>query len=393
MTKNTFDKKLVKLLKEQRLLLSKKNKKTNIWNGIYDRYQNSILTEDHVPINWSFDLSHKTNPNLQVRMGVNSVYNAGAIEFKGKICLAARIEGNDRKSFFAIAESKNGIDNFKFWDYPITMPETKDPDTNIYDVRLVKHEDGWIYGVFCVERKDPKTSKFDQSSAISGAGIARTKDLKKWERLGDLETPSPQQRDVVLHPEFVNGKYAFYTRPQDGFIDVGSGSGIAWGLSDSIEKAKIKKETVIYPRLYHTVGELKNGQGGAPIKTKEGWLHLAHSVRNNAAGLRYTLFMFMTSLEDPTKVIYKPGGHFMAPMGDEFIGDVGNVLFVNGWVKKKNDDVLIYYASSDKRMHVATSTVDKLIDYVKNTPEDGLGTAKCVEQRKEIISKNLGLKK
>ena len=327
------------------------------------------------------------------RLGINCTFNSGAIEHKGKILLAVRVEGNDRKSFFAIAESKNGIDNFKFWDYPIAMPETENPDTNVYDMRLVKHEDGWIYGLFCTERKDPSVSATDTSSAIAQCGIARTKDFIKWERLPDLKSKSPQQRNVVLHPEFINGKYAFYTRPQDGFIEAGTGGGIGWGLSDSIENAVLENETIIDDRVYHTIKEVKNGLGPAPIKTEKGWLQLAHGVRNTAAGLRYVLYLFLTDLKEPNKVIAKPGGHFIAPQDDERVGDVSNVVFSNGWVKRDNGQVLIYYASSDTRMHVAESTIDKLLDYVLNTPEDGLRSAACVEQRIKLIKKNLKILK
>ena len=307
--------------------------------------------------------------------------------------MAVRVEGADRKSFIAMAESPNGIDNFKFWDYPVMMPETGNPDTNVYDMRLVKHEDGWIYGLFCTERKDPDSPPSDTSAAVAQCGIARTKDLIKWERLPDLITKSPQQRNVVLHPEFVNGQYAFYTRPQDGFISTGTGGGIGWGLADKIENAKIDEETIIDERVYHTIKEVKNGMGPAPIKTKKGWLQLAHGVRNTAAGLRYVLYLFLTDLADPQKVIAQPGGYFIAPQGDERVGDVSNVVFSNGWVKKKNGEVLIYYASADTRMHVATSTVDQLLDYVLNTPEDGYRSAASVVTRNELISKNLKLMK
>jgi 4-O-beta-D-mannosyl-D-glucose phosphorylase len=334
-------------------------------------------------------MSYETNPFLMERIGVNAAFNPGAIELDGKIFLAVRVEGVDRKSFFAIAESWNGIDNFRFWDYPILMPETSNPDVNVYDMRFVKHEDGWIYGLFCTERKDPSVPRTDTSSAIAQCGVARTHDLKTWERLDDLKTKSPQQRNVVLHPEFVNGKYALYTRPQDGFIGTGSGGGIGWGLSKSMEHAVIDSECIIDDRVYHTVKEVKNGLGPAPLKTKKGWLQLAHGVRNTAAGLRYVLFMFLTDLSEPNKIIARPGGYFLAPKGDERIGDVSNVVFSNGWVMKKNGDVYIYYASSDTRIHVATTHVDRLLDYVINTPEDGYRSGTSVQQRMNLIDRNL----
>jgi 4-O-beta-D-mannosyl-D-glucose phosphorylase len=323
------------------------------------------------------------------RMGINAAFNSGAIEFNNKICLMVRVEGWDRKSFFAVAESSNGIDNFRFRKYPVIMPETDDPDINVYDMRLTRHEDGWIYGVFCTERKDPKAPPGDLSSAMAQCGIARTKDLDTWERLDDLKTASPQQRNCVLHPELITGKYAFYTRPQDDFIKAGKGGGIGWGLADNIEHAVIKREKIIDERAYHTIKEVKNGQGPAPIKTKEGWLHLAHGVRGCAAGLRYVLYMFLTDLSHPEKVIKNPGGYFLAPEGKERTGDVSNVVFSNGWVARTDGSVFIYYGSSDTRMHVATSTTDRLLDYVKNTPEDGTRSAVCVEQRIKLITGNL----
>jgi 4-O-beta-D-mannosyl-D-glucose phosphorylase len=336
-------------------------------------------------------LDPNTNPHLIERMGINATFNPGAIGLDDKIYLCVRVEGWDRKSFFAIAESKNGIDNFKFWDKPIELPQTDEPDTNVYDMRLVAHEDGWIYGLFCTERKDPDAPPGDEHSAVAQCGIIRSKDLKGWQRLPDLKTPSPQQRNCVLHPEFVDGKYAFYTRPQEGFIDTGKGGGIGWGLCDSMYPAVMDEEIIIDPKTYHTINELKNGQGPAPIKTDKGWLHLAHGVRNTAAGLRYVLYMFLTDLKEPWKMIRKPGGYFMAPEGQERVGDVSNVVFANGWVKKDDGGVLIYYASSDTRSHVAVSTVDKLLDYVLNTPEDGLESAECVDQRIKMIEKNLKL--
>ncbi len=377
------------LLEEQHdALLSKKNDMLTGGNGIYNRYSNPILTANHAPLSWRFDFDESSNPYLMERFGINAVLNGGAIKWNGKYCVVARVEGADRKSFFAIAESENGIDNFRFWDYPVNMPETDIPDTNTYDMRLVLHEDGWIYGLFCTERKDPNADPSDQSSAVAQCGIARTKNLVDWQRLPDLKTPSAQQRNVVLHPEWVQGHYAFYTRPQDSFIEAGKGGGIGFGLAKDITHAVIEKELVIDPRIYHTVYEMKNGLGPAPIKTAQGWLHMAHGVRNTAAGLRYVLYLFMTDLQDVTKVIYKPGGYFMAPEGDERIGDVSNVLFCNGWIADDDGTVFIYYASSDTRMHVATSTIDQLLDYLLHTPADGLTSAASVETITEIIRKN-----
>ena len=393
MTKKEFDTQVKIIFHEHEKLVTRKNEVTEKTNGTFKRYKYPVITAEHTPIFWRYDLNYKSNPFLMERLGVNATCNAGAIEFEGKILLGVRVEGNERKSFLAIAESPNGIDNFKFWDYPITMPETENPDTNVYDIRFVRHEDGWIYGLFCTERKDSDAPASDTSAANAQCGIARTKDFVEWERLQDLKTKSPQQRNVVLHPEFVNGKYAFYTRPQDGFIDAGTGGGIGWGLSDSIENAVVDKEIIIDDRIYHTIKEVKNGLGPAPIKTEKGWLQLAHGVRNTAAGLRYVLYMFLTDLKEPNKVIASPGGYFLAPVGDERVGDVSNVVFSNGWVKRDNDEVLIYYASADTRMHVATSTVDRLLDYVFNTPPDALRSAACVEQRNKLISKNLELMK
>jgi 4-O-beta-D-mannosyl-D-glucose phosphorylase len=384
-----FERRLQSLQKAHNELIELKNRKQELGNGIYDRYENAVLTAQHAPLIWRYDLNAATNPYLMERFGINATFNAGAIKFNDKYVVVARVEGLDRKSFFAIAESDNGIDNFKFWNRPITMPETSIPDTNIYDMRLVEHEDGWIYGLFCTERRDPDAPEGDQSAAVAQCGIARTKNLVDWERLADLKTPSPQQRNVVLHPEFVNGKYAFYTRPQDSFIEAGKGGGIGFGLSACIENAVVSEELVIDKKVYHTVYEAKNGLGPAPIKTKQGWLHLAHGVRNTAAGLRYVLYMFMTDLNDITKVTHKPGGYFMAPEGEERIGDVSNVLFSNGWTADDDGTVFIYYASSDTRLHVATSTIDKLIDYVMNTPEDGFTSAKSVHTINNIIDRNL----
>ena len=381
------------LLAEHEQFLSEKNEPLAETTGVYQRYKNPILTDKHTPVIWRYDLNPQTNPYMMERQGMNTAFNSGAIEFNGKFCLVVRAEGFDRKSFFAVAESDNGIDNFRFWDHPITLPETDEPDTNVYDMRLTRHEDGWIYGLFCTERRDHTAPESDQSAATAKCGIARTKDLVEWERLPDLDSGGSQQRNVVLHPEFVDGKYALYTRPQDGFIDAGKGGGIGWALVESMEKAVVSNEQIIDPKVYHTIKEVKNGQGPAPIKTKDGWLHLAHGVRNTAAGLRYTLYMFMTALEDPTKVIHRPAGHFMGPQDDERVGDVSNVLFTNGWIAKDNGDVYIYYASSDTRMHVATSTVDKLVDYCKNTPEDGLRSYASVQTRNQLIDSNLAFLK
>jgi 4-O-beta-D-mannosyl-D-glucose phosphorylase len=388
MSKN-FEKRLQALRKENEELTGRLNEKENLGNGIYERYRYPVLTAQHTPLFWRFDLDREANPHLMERFGINAVFNAGAIKLNEKYCLVARVEGADRKSFFAVAESENGIDGFQFWNYPVDLPQTEIPDTNVYDMRLVQHEDGWIYGLFCTERRDPSAPEGDQSAAIAQCGIVRTKDLLNWIRLPDLKTPSPQQRNVVLHPEFINDKYAFYTRPQDGFIQTGKGGGIGWGLSNSMEPAVIEKEIVIDPKVYHTIYEAKNGLGPAPIKTKYGWLQLAHGVRNTAAGLRYTLYMFMTDLADPTKVIYQPAGYFMAPEGEERVGDVSNVLFSNGWIADEDGTVFIYYASSDTRMHVATSSIDKLVDYVMNTAKDGLTSVASVQTLNRIIDKNL----
>jgi 4-O-beta-D-mannosyl-D-glucose phosphorylase len=388
-SKKEFEKRLAKLKKEHKKLLTRKNKpvKKN-YNGIYHRYKRPILTSNHTPLEWRYDMNYETNPYLMQRIGINAAFNSGAIYLDGRYLLAVRVEGWDRKSFFAIAESPNGIDNWRFWERPVTMPSTEEPDTNVYDMRLVQHEDGWIYGIFCAERKDPSAPKGDTSMATASGGIARTRDLISWERLPDFISHHGQQRNLVLHPEFVNGKYAFYTRPQDGFIDVGGGGGIGWALVDDITKAEAPQEEIIDEKVYHTVKELKNGQGPAPLKTEKGWLHLAHGVRNCAAGLRYVLYMFMTGLDNPSKVIARPGGYFMAPEGEERIGDVSNVLFANGWIRNEKDEVFIYYASSDTRMHVATSTIDRLVDYCLNTPEDGLRSAKSVETINQLIERN-----
>jgi 4-O-beta-D-mannosyl-D-glucose phosphorylase len=388
MTQVAYKQSVQELFAKHEMLLALQNSKSTNGNGIFDRYENPVLTAAHAPITWRYDLNEKTNPFLMERLGINAVFNAGAILHEGKFLVVARVEGADRKSFFAVAESPNGIDNFRFWDAPILMPETAEPDINVYDMRVVKHEDGWIYGLFCTERKDPKTPEWDTSSAVAQCGIVRTRDLKTWERLADLQSKSPQQRNVVLHPEFVNGKYAFYTRPQDDFIQAGKGGGIGWGLSASIERAVIDDEIILDNREYHTIQEVKNGLGPAPIKTPQGWLHLAHGVRNTAAGLRYVLYMFLTELDRPWVVTHKPGGYFLAPQGVERVGDVSNVVFSNGWIERPNGEVFIYYASSDTRLHVATTTVAKLVDYVLNTPADPLRSRACVEQRCALIARN-----
>jgi 4-O-beta-D-mannosyl-D-glucose phosphorylase len=384
-----FNKRLLQLEAEYMQITEAKNLPLEKSNGIIQRYNHPVLTAGHVPLNWRYDLNPRTNPYLMERIAVNAVFNAGAIKWHGKYCVVARVEGSDRKSFFAVAESDNGIDHFRFRNYPIAMPETQDPDINVYDMRLVKHEDGWIYGLFCTERRDPAAPMGDQSSAIAQCGIARTKDLDTWERLPDLVTKSPQQRNVVLHPEFVQGKYAFYTRPQDSFIEAGKGGGIGFGLADDITKAVIEEEQILDEKKYHTVYESKNGQGPAPIKTTSGWLHLAHGVRNTAAGLRYTLYLLLTSLDDLTKVVAKPAGYFIAPEGEERVGDVSNVVFSNGWIlDDDNQTIFIYYASSDTRLHVATTTVDRLLDYVHHTPADGLRSAASVQSIINLINKN-----
>lgn len=389
MKQESFESRLSRLTDVYQQLIARKNERMEGGNGIYHRYSYPVLTGEHTPLFWRYDLNPYTNPYLMERIGINSAFNPGAIELDGRICLVARVEGADRKSFFAVAESKSGVDGFVFRDYPILMPETDKPDINVYDMRLTRHEDGWIYGLFCTERKDPSAPKWDTSSAVAQCGIARTKDLDVWERLDDLTTRSPQQRNVVLHPEFVDGKYAFYTRPQDGFIEAGAGGGIGLGLADDIRHAVIAEETIVDEKKYHTIKEVKNGQGPAPIKTSQGWIHIAHGVRNTAAGLRYVIYAFMTKLDEPNRVIHSPGGHLIAPEGEERIGDVSNVVFTNGLVQKDNGEVLIYYASSDTRIHVAETTVDRLTDYVLNTPEDPLRSHACVEQRIALIKKNL----
>ena len=369
-------------------LLRLPNRKEEVGNGIFDRYAHPVLTAAHAPLAWKYDLNPVTNPFLMERIGINAALNAGAIKWHDKYVLVARVEGNDRKSFFAVAESPNGIDNFRFWDRPITLPETDEPDTNVYDMRLVAHEDGWVYGLFCTERRDPSAPDADQSAALAKCGIARTKDLIAWERLPDLTTSSAQQRNVVLHPELVRGQYAFYTRPQDGFIAAGKGGGIGFGLSTSIEHAVVMQEVIVDKKQYHTIAEVKNGLGPGPLKTELGWLHLTHVVRNTAAGLRYVLYLFLTDLHDLTKITHKPGGYFLAPEGEERVGDVSNVAFSNGWIADDDGRVFVYYASSDTRMHVATTTIAQLLDYVVNTPTDGLRSATSVQAIGALIDRN-----
>lgn len=373
---------------KQELLLEKKNQKSRFYNGIFERYEHPVLTREHIPLTWKYDINEETNPYFMERLGINAVFNSGAIELNGRFYLVARVEGSDRKSFFAVAESDNGVDGFRFWDYPIELPDTCKEETNVYDMRLTKHEDGYIYGVFCSECKDMSSEEL--SAAIAGAGIVRTKDLKTWERLDNLVTlHSPQQRNVVLYPEFFHGKYAFYTRPMDDFIE--TGSGIGFGVCDDIMHAVIEDESIISKRKYHTITEEKNGAGAVPIKTEKGYIHIAHGVRNTAAGLRYVLYCFATELDNPDQVIAEPSGIFLAPLGKERIGDVSNVVFTNGVIARENGEVYIYYASSDTRLHVATTTVNKLVDYVFQTPEDPLRSVDCVKQRCELIQKNMQL--
>ncbi len=384
-----FEERLAWLEARYESLISRKNEPVE-GNGIYERYRYPVLTGDHAPVFWRYDLNRDTNPYLMERFGIHAAFNAGAIRWNGKYLLAVRVEGADRKSFFAMAESEDGVSGFRFWDRPVTMPDFGEPATNVYDMRLTAHEDGWVYGIFCVERKDPSAPAGDLSSAVAAAGVARTKNFIDWERLPDMKSAF-QQRNVVLHPEFVDGKYALYTRPQDGFIDTGSGGGIGWALVDDMSDVEIKDEKIINRRHYHTVKETKNGEGPAPIKTSKGWLHLAHGVRNCASGLRYVLYLYMTSLEDPSEVIAEPAGFFMVPEGEEYVGDVMNVLFANGWIADEDGKVFIYYASCDTRLHVATSTVDRLVDYCLNTGPDGFTTTESVRRLNGLIDRNLAL--
>jgi 4-O-beta-D-mannosyl-D-glucose phosphorylase len=388
MTKTEFANQLKQLQRQHEQLIQRRNRPQKNGNGIFDRYEYPVLTAEQVPLFWRYDFNPATNPHLMTRLGINCVFNVGAMEWNGNIVLMTRTEGWDRKSFFAVAESKTGVDGFRYWDYPVRMPELDAAETNLYDMRLVRHEDGWIYGLFCAERHDD-AQPGDLSAAIARCGIARTKDLVKWERLPDLKTSALHQRNCVLHPEFVKGKYAFYTRPMADFAATGSGDGIGWGLCDDITRAVVEKERIIDPRFYHTIKEGKNGLGPAPIKTKKGWLHLAHGVRNTAAGMRYVLYLFLCDLKDPAKPTRTPGGYFLAPEGEERVGDVSNVAFANGWVARLNGDVFIYYGGSDTRTYVVTTTVEKLLDYVLNTPEDGMRSKVCVEQRCRLIQKNL----
>lgn len=385
---NIFDYRKKLVLDRYEDLVTRKNTPIE-GNGVYERYVNPVITAEMVPPYWKYDFDPERNPYFMERIGCNATLNSGAIKWNDKYVLMVRVEGSDRKSFFAVAESPNGVDNFRFWPHPVTMPDTDDPAVNVYDMRLTRHEDGWVYGLFCVERHDD-SQPGDLSAATAACGIARTRDLVNWERLPDLKCKS-QQRNVVLHPEFVNGKYALYTRPQDGFIDTGSGGGIGWALIDDITAAEVKEELIIDRRYYHTIKEVKNGEGPHPIKTSRGWLHLAHGVRGCASGLRYVLYLYMTSLEEPWKKIASPGGYFMAPVGEEYIGDVMNVLFANGWIADEDGKVYIYYASSDTRMHVATSTIDRLVDYCFNTPQDGLSTSESVRTLNELIDRNLAI--
>ncbi len=389
---NSFDDRLALLRAEHIAIMEKPNKPVYPGNGIFLRYENPVLTAEHTPLHWRYDLDKDTNPFLMERMGINAVFNAGALKIQTaqgeRYCLVARVEGKDRKSFFAVAESENGIDHFTFRQYPVLLPQVTESDTNVYDMRLTQHEDGWIYGIFCSERKDPAAPETDTSQAVAAAGIVRTKDLTSWERLPDLKTPSPQQRNVVLHPEFVNGKYMFYTRPQDGFISTGTGGGICTGFSDSMNPAVVHDESILDEKQYHTIKEVKNGAGAVPVKTEKGWLHIAHGVRNTAAGLRYVIYAFMTDLNDPQKVIASPAGYLIAPQGEERVGDVSNVVFTNGVIVDENGRILIYYASSDTRLHVAESSIDRLIDYCFNTPKDPLTSRGSVEQRIALIKKN-----
>lgn len=386
----TFNERLSLLVNQHASLVQKSNEIYGIGNGVYSRWVNPIVTANHVPLNWRYDLNSDTNPYLMERISVNATFNAGALYLEGRYIIVVRVEGADRKSFFAIAESPNGVDNFRFWEKPITLPQTQEPDVNVYDMRLTKHEDGYIYGLFCTERKD-KNKPNDSSAATANCGIARTKDLINWERLPDLISNSGQQRNVVLHPYFIDGEYAMYTRPQDGFIDVGAGGGIGFGTCKDLRHPELNEEVIVDSKEYHTIKEVKNGQGPAPIKTDIGWIHLAHGVRNTAAGLRYVLYMFATDLDKPWVVTHRPGGHFIAPSESERVGDVSNVVFSNGWIRNENDEIFIYYASSDTRLHVATTSVAQLKDYLINTPEDGLHSNASVQKINHLIERNSAL--
>lgn len=387
-----FGERLARLEAEHEALVGGPNELVDPPGSLIERYRHPALTAAHTPIFWRYDLDPATNPRLLERMGINSVFNPGAIKHEGRYLMVARVEGWDRKSFFAVAESPNGVDRWRFRDYPVRMPETDEPDVNVYDMRLTRHEDGWIYGVFCTERKDPARPD-DPTAAVAQAGIARTRDLVEWERLPDLRTPSPQQRNVVLHPELVDGRYAFYTRPQEGFIETGSGGGIGWGVCDDIERAVIAEERIVDPRVYHTVKEAKNGLGPPPIRTDDGWLHLAHGVRTTAAGLRYVLYLLVTDLAEPWRVIRSPGGYLMSPQGAERVGDVSNVLFSGGWIHDDDGTVFIYYGASDTWTCVARTSVDRLLDYARGTPPDPLRSPLAVEQRCELIRRNLERRK
>jgi 4-O-beta-D-mannosyl-D-glucose phosphorylase len=391
MRSESFDERRRQIFDDYERLIARPNEPEDRTNGVVQRWRHPVLTAAHTPPFWRYDFNQATNPLLLERIAVNAVFNPGAIFLGRKCCLMARVEGADRKSFFAVAESETGVDGFRFRDRPVVMPETGEPDVNVYDMRLVEHADGWIYGLFCTERKDPSARRGDLSSAVAQCGIARTHDLETWERLADLGTPSPQQRNVVLHSDFIDGCYAFYTRPQDGFIEAGSGGGIGWGLSKRIEGAVIERETIVHDRAYHTITEVKNGLGPAPIRTDHGWLQLAHGVRGTAAGLRYVLYAFLTARDEPWRVTHAPGGYLLAPAGGEYVGDVSNVVFSCGWIDRPNGELYIYYASSDTRCHVATTTVERLVDYCRHTPPDPLRSAACVAQRLELIERNLKL--
>ncbi len=386
-----FEQRRQALVSAHEELASRSNAPAGLSNGVYQRWTHPVVTAAHVPLEWRYDFNPETNPWLMERLGMNAAFNAGAIYHEGKHVVVVRAEGVDRKSFFAIARSDSGVDGFVFDETPVILPETEEPDTNVYDMRLTRHEDGWIYGLFCTERKDT-ANMADTSAAVAQCGIVRTRDLTRWERLPDLSTNSGQQRNVVLHPEFVDGQYGLYTRPQDGFISVGGGGGIGWGLCRDMTRAVIESEVIVDPKVYHTIKEVKNGQGPAPIRTEAGWLHMAHGVRNTAAGLRYTLYMFVTDLDRPWVVTHRPGGHLIAPEGEERVGDVSNVAFANGWTVKPDGGVHIYYASSDTRLHVATTSVSQLVDYCLNTPEDPLTSAACVQQRVDLIRSNAAVR-